>query len=187
MKKNLLTVFVCLLTLGLNAQKASVEESTYGLQTGFLGFWFHEEKKLSNEIALRGEVGFDSRVSGGSLYDGLRFIFTPVITLEPRWYYNLNKRLSKSKKIDGNSGNFVSIKVSYNPDWFTISNQDNLRVIDQISIVPTWGIRRNIGKHFTYEAGIGLGYRYIFSKNAGFADNDSEGVLNLHLRIGYRF
>ncbi len=43
---------------------------------------------------------------------------TPVITAEPRWYYNLNKRVSKSKNIEGNSGNFISLKTSYHPDWF---------------------------------------------------------------------
>ena len=187
MKKITLTLILCGLTLIAKSQNASVEESTYGIQTGFLGIWLHNEKKLSNQIALRGEIGFDSGIIGGSIYDRTNFLLTPVITLEPRWYYNLNKRLSKSRKIDGNSGNFVSIKTSFNPDWFIISNNDNLRVVNQISIIPTWGIRRNIGNHFTYEAGIGLGYRYIFAKSAGYIEDESEGAVNLHLRIGYRF
>lgn len=50
-----------------------------------------------------------------------------------------------------------------------------------------WGIRRNLGNHFNYETGIGLGYRYIFAKSAGFLENKSEAALNLHLRLGYRF
>jgi hypothetical protein len=112
---------------------------------------------------------------------------TPVITLEPRWYYNLNKRISKSRNIRGNSGNFLSVKTSYNPNWFVISNYDNIQIADQISIIPTWGIKRNIGNHFTYETGIGLGYRYIFAKNVGYLENQSETALNLHLRLGYRF
>jgi hypothetical protein len=69
---------------------------------------------------------------------------TPVITAEPRWYYNLNKRVNKSKRIDGNNGNFISLKTSYHPDWFVISNYDNINIISDISLVPTWGIRRNI-------------------------------------------
>jgi hypothetical protein len=28
-------------------------------------------------------------------------------------------------------------------------------LVNQISIIPTWGIKRNIGNHFTYETGIG--------------------------------
>lgn len=196
MKKTLFTLALCGLTFMAKSQNASVEESTYGIQAGFLGIWVHNEKKLSNEIALRGEIGFDVGITGSSFlnseiggpnYNKTSLFFTPVVTLEPRWYYNLKKRLSKSRKIEGNSGNFVSIKTSYNPDWFLISSNDNIMVINQISIIPTWGVRRNIGNHFTFESGIGLGYRYIFAKSAGYRDNQSEGALNLHLRIGYRF
>ncbi len=187
MKRILLTLTFCGLTLIAKSQNASVEQSTYGIQTGFLGIWAHNESKLSNSIALRSEIGFDSGIWGGDFYDGTGFLMTPVITLEPKLYYNLNKRVSKSRRIDGNSGNFISLKTSYHPDWFVISNKDNVRVISDISIIPTWGIRRNIGKHLTYETGIGIGYRYVFAKQAGFLENESEAALNLHLRIGYRF
>ena len=30
------------------------------------------------------------------------------------------------------------------------------------------GIKRTVGEHFTYESGIGVGYRYIFAKQAGY-------------------
>lgn len=173
-----------LITLSAKSQNASVEKSTYGIQTGILGIWVHNESKLSNQIALRSEIGLDTRIWGGSFYDRTGFLLTPVITLEPRWYYNLNKRVKKDRRIDGNSGNFVSLKTSYHPDWFVISNYDNTRIASDISIIPTWGIRRNIGNHFTYEAGIGIGYLYYFT---GYSKN--EGVLtgNIHLRFGYRF
>tara|TARA_B110000879_G_C10910742_1_gene408190 strand:- start:53 stop:616 length:564 start_codon:yes stop_codon:yes gene_type:complete len=187
MKRTLLTIILCGLTFIAKSQNASVEESTNGIQTGILGVWFHNETKLSEQIALRSELGLDSGIFGGSFYNGVGFLMTPVITLEPRWYYNLDKRVSKSRNISGNSGNFVSVKTSYNPDWFVISNYDNLRVVNQISIIPTWGIKRNIGNHFTYETGIGIGYRYYFAKSAGYLENEGEAAVNLHLRIGYRF
>lgn len=110
---------------------------------------------------------------------------TPVITLEPRLYYNLNKRVKKSRSIDGNSGNFISLKTSYHPDWFIISSSDDVHVISDILIVPTWGIRRNLGKHFSYEAGIGIGYVYYFSNK--YVADEGEVAGNLHLRVGYRF
>jgi hypothetical protein len=187
MKKIFLTLIFCGLTFIAKSQTTSVEKSTNGIQIGVLGIWFHNETKLSQQIALRGELGLDSGIFGGSIYDRTGFLMTPVITLEPRWYYNLDKRVSKSRNITGNSANFISIKTSYHPDWFVISNYDNLKVVNQVSIVPTWGIKRNIGNHFTYETGIGIGYRYIFAKSAGYLKNESEVALNLHLRIGYRF
>ena len=186
MKIITLTLIFCGLTLIAKSQTASVEKSTFGVQTGFLGVWIHNESKLSNLIALRSEIGLDT---GVTLRNGntTGFLLTPVLTLEPRWYYNLNKRVSKSKRVDGNSGNFISIKTTYHPDWFVISNESNLNFITDISIVPTWGIRRNIGNHFTYEAGIGVGYVHCFKKDNVILINEPDVAVNLHLRIGYRF
>ena len=187
MKKILLFLFICGLTLQANSQNASVEKSTFGVQTGFLGVWVHNETKLSNLIALRSEIGLDTGVSIRNGEDITGFLLTPVLTLEPRWYYNLNKRVSKSRRVDGNSGNFISIKTTYHPDWFVITNERNLDFITDIAIVPTWGIRRNIGNHFTYEAGIGIGYLHYFKKDNVVLINEPDVAVNLHLRAGYRF
>ncbi|MBV6881963.1 hypothetical protein KVY03_19260 [Epilithonimonas sp. FP105] len=183
----IITLSICLFTFFSKAQNASVEKSTFGIQIGTLGIWAHREVKLTNEIALRAEIGMDAGFFGGSFYPKNGYLMTPVITLEPRWYYNLDKRVSKSKNISGNSGNFLTLQTSYHPNWFVISNYDNVEIANQISIIPTWGLKRNIGKHFTYETGIGIGYRYIFAESAGYSKNEGEAAANLHLRIGYRF
>jgi len=169
-----------------DAQNASVEKSVFGIQTGFLGIWAHNESRLSNTISLRSELGLDAGILFTDFYGRSGFLLAPVLTLEPRFYYNLNKRNSKSKDITGNSGNFISVKTSYHPDWFVISNYED-DIVSDISFIPTWGIRRNIGTHFNYEAGAGIGYRYIFAKAAGYYSNESEAIANLHLRIGYVF
>ena len=187
MKKFFLSLALCAFTFSSSSQTTSVEQSSFGIQTGFLGLWLHNESKLSDQVAFRSEVGFDSGIWGGNYYDKIAFLLTPVITLEPRWYYNLNKRERRSKRTEGNSGNFIALKSSYHPDWFVISNYDEVQVISDISLVPTWGIKRNLGEHFNYEAGAGIGYRYIFAKEAGYSENESGAAFNLHLRIGYRF
>lgn len=187
MRKITLTLIFCGLTLVAKSQNASVEKSTFGIQTGLLGIWAHNESKLSDQIALRSEIGFNVGIWGGTFYDKTGYIFAPVMTLEPRWYYNLNKRVKKGKRIDGNSGNYISLQTSYNPNWFAISNYDNVSIVSTVSIIPTWGIRRNIGNHLTYETGIGVGYLYYFAKTAGYVENDDGVAVNLHLRIGYRF
>jgi len=79
------------------------------------------------------------------------------------------------------------LKTSYHPDWFVISNYKDVNIITDISFVPTWGVRRNIGTHFNYETGFGIGYRYFFAKNAGYYSNESDVAANLHVRIGYVF
>lgn len=187
MKKKLLAIVLIGLTFIAKSQNTGVEKSTYGIQIGTLGIWAHREIRLSNSIALRTEFGMDAGFWGGTFYPKTGYLMTPVISVEPRWYYNLEKRHSKSKNISGNSGNFLTIQTSLHPNCFVISNYDNVEIADQISFIPTWGIKRNFGQHFSYETGIGIGYRYIFAKNAGYSKNIGESALNLHLRIGYRF
>ena len=156
MQNFLITLILFILSLFMNAQIASVEPSTNSVQVGFLGIWVNNETKLTNSVALRAELGLDSALWGGTHYTRTGYLFTPVLTLEPRWYYNLNKRLERSKRIDGNSGNFISLKTSYHPDWFVISNYDGQELVSDISIVPTWGIRRNIGNPLMKNAYHGL-------------------------------
>ena len=173
---------ILLMASKITAQNTSVEKSIFGIQTGFLGIWVHNEFRLSNKIALRSEIGLDTGYRDGGGYDNV-IAMTPVLTIEPRWYYNLYKRYNKGKNTANNSANFVALKVSYNPDWFTISNKDDISIIDQVSIVPYWSIRRSIGNHFNYETGFGIGYKYIFYDNQTIGDVAAE----LHLRIGYTF
>lgn len=187
MRKILFTISFMSIVFFAQSQNASVEKSTNGIQTGVFGIWFHHESKLSNKFALRSEVGFDGGIGWSSFSVGADFLFVPSLTAEPRYYYNLDKRLSKSKRIDGNSGNFISLRTSFFPDWFVISNYGSSGIIPQISLIPTWGIRRGLGDHFNYEAGIGIGYRHIYYRSVGFLENEGEAAVNLHLRFGYRF
>ena len=176
--KKIITFVLLSVSIFCNAQNVSVEKSVFGIQTGFLGIWGHNESRLSNKIALRSEVGLDAGILFTDFYGSSGFLLAPVLTLEPRFYYNLNKRNSKSKDIKNNSGNFISLKTSYHPDWFVISDITE-HITSDISFIPTWGIRRNIGTHFNYETGVGIGLRFF--------SNVSEAVANLHLRIGYVF
>lgn len=187
MRKILIVLILCGIVITSKGQDYSLEKSTYGIQTGILGVWVHGEHKLTKSVSLRSEIGFDSGLFGGSFYDKTGFFFTPNLSMEPRWYYNLGRRIAKSKNISNNSGNFIGLKFTYNPDWFMISNYDNLKIINQISIIPKWGIRRVYWNHFSFETGIGIGYRYIFAKSAGYLENVSETAIDLHLRIGYTF
>lgn len=187
--KNLFAILLFFCTISAFAQTTSVENSTFGVQTGVLGVWAYNEAKLSNTIALRTEVGFDFGIWETTFYDDYDspFLLTPVIVLEPRFYYNLKKRAENSKRIDGNSGNFITLKMGYHPDGFVMFNTDNAPVVSDFSIIPTWGIRRNIGEHFNFEAGLGAGFSYTFAERAGYSKNKGEMELNMHLRIGYRF
>ncbi len=185
MKKIVITFIFCLSLFSMKAQDASVEKSIFGVQTGFLGVWGYNESKLSNELSLRTEVGLDISVFDSFFIPGgAQTVWTPVINLEPRWYYNLNRRQEKGRSISNNSGNFLSVKFSYHPDLFVISSTQNISIPNQISVIPTWGIRRNIGKYINYETGFGLGYNRVLDNIVG---DKGDIIANLHIRIGLNF
>lgn len=186
MKKIILCLFLCGLSFIAKAQNASVENSTFGFQTGLLGAWIHNETKLSDLVSIRSEFGFDTGFWGGAAYEKTGYIFVPVLSLEFRRYHNLIERKNANKRIDGNTGNFISLKISHHPDWFVISNYKSAEVVPNITIVPTLGMRRNIGNHFTYELGFGVGYGYDFADDDFYGDKSSV-ALNILVRLGYRF
>ncbi len=184
--KIIVTLTLLAFLLNVSGQEASVERSTYGIQTGFLGTWVHNELRITNSIALRSELGLDFNFWGGDFVkDG--YLLTPVLTLEPRFYYNLEKRESKSRKIINNTGSFLSLRTSYHPDWFNFSNYDNISVIPDLSIIPSWGIKTHIGKHFCFEGGLGYRLRTTFTKSMGYSRNINDDELDIHFRIGYSF
>jgi hypothetical protein len=167
-------------------QNDKLEKSLFGIQAGYIGIWGYNETNLTNQLALRTELGIASGVFGSEfgVVDGVferfksdeEFLVSPMISIEPRWYYNLNRRESQSKDISSNSGNFLSVKVSYNLNSFVFPIDQDIN-ISQISLLTNWGIRRNIGNNFNFESGLGFGY--LFS--------DDRAVINLHLRLGYVF
>ena len=187
MKKWILILVFCAFSGKIQAQNASVEKSIYGLQIEALGILGHTEKRLSNTLALRAEAGLGGGLWFGAIYPKAGFALFPTFIAEPRWYYNLNGRERKAKRTDGNSANFFSLKTRYFADWFVITNYDELQINDIVSIIPSWGIRRNIGKHFDYEVGFGMGYFWELGKREGHLEREHGEAFNLHLRIGYRF
>ncbi len=108
--------------------------------------------------------------------------FNPEISLIPKYYYNLNRRLEKEKNIKNNSGNYLALDITYTPNWFVISNVKGIEVNEMISFVPTWGLRRNFAKNFNYEFKAGLGIGKILQK--GYA---TQAVPELSFKIGYDF
>lgn len=156
-------------------QVASVEKSVFNIQAGFVGVWLNHELRLHPKMALRTEAGLEPMwsVNAGTLWH-------PNLRLEPRYYYNLNKREARGYTTANNSGNFFAVAVNYRPDAVVFSNNKDLRAIESFSIVPKWGIRRTFAQNFNYEAGLGLGFRH--ETNYG-----NYGEFDIHLRIGYSF
>lgn len=186
MKNKLLScIVICLITLCSKAQDAGVEYLTGGVQVGFAGAWVTLETGLDNQLVFRAEAGIDAGYIGGNFTEYNGNTYTTVITVEPRYYYNFLKRDAAGKNTTKNSANFISVRLNYHTDVVTITDRDKSRIPEDISIIPTWGIRRHIGSYLNYELGIGAGYQRGFIKLENYSRNTSDFVVNLHLRIGF--
>lgn len=185
MKKNIFLLLLVLYTLKIFSQerKVTVSKSNFDIQVGFLGLWFNNEFKITNKLSFKTELGLESSVFGGKLYNGTNFVMLPVVTFEPRLYYNLDKRKQKERIIKNNSGNYFSLKNSYTSNLFIISSIENIIVNEQITIIPSWGMRRSIYKKIFFETGFGVGFKHLFQLNK----KNNKAILDIHLRIGYTF
>ena len=194
MKKSII-IAVLLLSVKAIGQEASVEKSMFGTQIGLIGAWVYNETKLTDQFVLRSEIGLMGynvetvkSIDENTISLEKQNIAIPEFIISPRWYYNLKKRASQGKRIDGNSANFLAINVNYVSSLFTLPKLNNgEKVIDRIMVVPQLGIRRGIGKRFYFEAGIGAGYALLVGRNSKRVEDKEDFVISARLRLGYRF
>ena len=176
--------FLIVTLLGLhcatgNAQDATVEMDILNVQAGLLAFFVSYETKLGKETSLRLETGLDNAWSGGFSGEEITVI-SPLLNIAPMWYYNLPKRASQGKSVAGNSGDFLALRSVYYPSWFT-------GIRPQLTILPTWGMRRRFWDNFHYELGFAAGYRHRFYGDDSLTTRPGKAVWQLHLRLGYGF
>ena len=158
----------------------SVERSLIGGQVGYLGAWANYEAKLSDRITFKTEVGLDKGYVIESLLSSIRS-FHPIISIEPRYYYNLGRRAELLKKTQGNTGNFWALQMRYNLPLI-IDNKSGFNNREAIIITPKYGIRRTLGNHFNLETTLGFGYGYEINTHlpGGFFSIEAAVRLGFH-------
>lgn len=76
--------------------------------------------------------------------NGWRYLISPFLDLQHKWFYNLEKRMQKERNIQNNSGNFLSIRLLSRGKHIK-SNFTRTSNLD-FAFGPTWGIQRSFGK-----------------------------------------
>ncbi|PJJ10437.1 uncharacterized protein DUF3575 [Flavobacterium sp. 1] len=195
MKKIIVLGFVLIsfIAKGQESEKVSVEKNLYGAQLGLLSTSFYYETQLQRKITLRTEIGLVLAFSthdyaDPAIKDETTTLIVPYLTLEPRWYYGLDRRKRLGKKTYNNSSNYVSLANSYMSYKTPITNNGDFDVVSAITIIPKYGIRRAFAKHFNYEFSAGVGYQYnVFSKTEGCDCDHNNTAIDAQIRIGYDF
>lgn len=144
--------------------------------------------KIEGEFALSQNATLGARV-GSELFTFEQwivdyfFVLLPSVDVYYRYYYNLDRRLGKGKRIYRNSGNYVSMTALYangNPIW---SERPEVDIDGKHFLVagPVYGLQRTYGKGFFFNLEFGVGY--------GYADDASGSRLLpiANLRLGWAF
>lgn len=170
----------------------SVEKNIFTIQASPISIFLADEYKLSKETVLHAEFGYKvSSVHFTNYYGdgGYKTVFPAVFNIEPRWYYNLDRRAEKGKKTNNNSANFMAMGISYIPSSLVIHNLDsNYYLYNEFLFAPRYGFKRNFGKsNFNYELSFAAGYYYGYTNKNVYKKNDSDFGFDLKFRFGYNF
>ena len=172
-------------------EKVSVEKSLNSIQLGLFSLSYQNETRLDRKITLRSELGLMTGTSIIEYPDGREeksFLIIPFINVEPRWYHSLDRRNRLKKTTKNNSSNYVSLLTSFASTRTALVNTKNFETAPALDIIPEYGIRRSIGKHFYWEGAAGVGYRHNFlDKSYTYSIDENEVMIDVQYKIGYIF
>lgn len=168
MKITVLFIVISLFTLvPVFSQKV---ESLHSVKAGFPTITYSYEHAIGKQVTINLETGVNWSWQYSNNHTKLSF--SPVLRVEPRIYYNVNRRF-KNDRFNNNSASFFCATASIEP---TIFEEDHRSVL---SIIPKWGFRRALGNNFIFEPQIGAGM-YFYRKSTLFAPG-------LDIKFGYLF
>lgn len=198
MKKNIFSVFCVILCFqyvqaqdstqlkqqtDLDIKEIAKTESTHTLDIGFISAGYTYEYAFAPKFTLNFGVGAVSHIRHYSSFifdagDFWYYSIHPYVTVEPRYYYNLQKRLNKGKRIDGNRGSFLALQGAY---IFKPVIEYNVQYRNGAFFVsPYWGLHRIWWNHVLFEFQAGMAF--AFNRYG-----DSDTGIRLGIRLGYKF
>jgi hypothetical protein len=135
-------------------------ETHLSFKVGAIGGWVSYEQPISNKLLVHLEFGQEFGFYKNILNSKTQFIATNTLSLEPRYYYNREKRKEQGKSIAINTGNYLALELQRIPDWMTYSSDDNVNISKATSIIPKIGMKRRITEFSTFELAGGIGYQW---------------------------
>lgn len=150
-------IFLILYASKVNAQKGqNTLVDNFGVDVHLIGLGVNYEKVVQKDFSVNLSVNLQGGFYGNDT--DFNYIFGTYISAEPRYYYNRDRRASKGKKLDENSGNFIAAELGYASDIITLSSENNVIINPTFLAGIKYGLRRNIIKNLNYEFDFGLGY-----------------------------
>lgn len=185
------TILIIVLLFGIYPSFSQVNDSIstvsgHSIQVAPIGIRYNYEQAFGQKFSLNYTASLEYSVFPVFVFDlwhanicfDFEYSLNPVLQIEPRYYFNLNKRAAKGKNTYLNSGGFLALSctfflppLSYNTD----------KPLSGFFITPYWGVKRVWYKHFLFEFGAGLNFFKFFSwKQVGIFPY-------LNYKLGYQF
>jgi hypothetical protein len=170
----IISIFIFLTNLSY-AQNDRVQ-NVHSLKVTIIGLTYAYEQSISQKSTVNFELMLAGEF-GSSFIGGDYWLITPIMRVEPRYYYNYLKRAEKNKKTINNSANYLSLSADYQ---FGTSFGSNAHALHAFSLIPKWGLKRTIGNHFIFEFAAGIG---AYTSEIEMW----KPTLGLDLKFGYSF
>lgn len=169
MNKNKLSFFVFLFAMIIKASIVSSQslQVVPKIGLGINGLDFSIEIPVAEKITIEPAIGFgpsydfDNRPDAITSKMGWHWaLLEPSVhaSVYGKFFYNRDKRMSKSKSLLFNSGMFIGTKVKYVSKPLTSDEYHSQT--NNLIVNLNWGGQRNLGKYWIYSYSLGLGYGY---------------------------
>jgi hypothetical protein len=168
-------IFYSVATLSLAQEKVVSITSVKG---GVVGVSLAKEFALGKMTTLQMEAGVLSGSIYYSSFDGWGNDLPLGVSVAPQFYYNFSKRVSYSRDTKNNSANYLSLPLFFNSS----KSLGNRSSSESVALMPTWGLRRNLGDNFYFDFSIGYGARHFFGNNLS---PRWESAGNLNVKFGF--
>lgn len=180
MKKRMFFIFIGVLIIITESFSQESVLASKVLRINAINPGIEYEAPLFNQstFSINVGVGYGGSHPNLTTYaSGWLYLIATFADIYYRNYYNLEKRLKKSKSIQYNAGNFFGLRMLTRGKALS-SNFSRTSDYD-FAIGPTWGLQRSFGKiNLLFD--IGFVYYFDTKGNDGF-------VPTLELNIGYNF
>ena len=182
MKRENFTLLFLLCTSLSFAQKSNVPlQNLTKLDLGFRGVGFSFEPALGKTMSIDLSTGLGGgyEISDNSFTYSWDLLAPAIyVIVNPKFYYNREKRSEKGKNMASNTGNFIGLAIKYT----SRSIVENPTVWDALLFNLHWGIQRPVGKRWIFNTHVGVGY----AVDATDLSNSSGSFYPaLDLRFGY--
>ena len=156
MKKVLLCVTVILFYSNSFAQETSPQtNSQFSANLLMPSLEYELSTGTNSTIDLLLGAGFAYRKTNGKS----DYAVFPSFQAQYRYYYNLNKRLEKGKKVSENSGNYITALAQFTsgkPILGGLTSKADYGIV----IGPAWGLQRVYNSGFKLNLNLGAGYAF---------------------------